>query len=260
MARDTGGTFHYIETPDTIASVFNDELTKMTTVVGRNLQLALAPGPGVTIEPMPGLVVGGDGKVYATIGDLAAGEKRDLMIPIKLAARGDGSTAELVDATLSFDDVVNHSGRLTRDAFVAVKTSKDAVAVRKAVKIDLEVQRVRTTAASAILEAITLPGEPARPRAQALANAAGRARCRRGWIRNAGSSASHSSTRSKKQSRQLVPQDVALPVDSKPGTEPTMSMAMPCSPRSRHGVEAKPTARARTGEQGTVSGRTTEPL
>ena len=156
MARDTGGSFHYIETPDAVAAVFDDELTRMTTVVGRNLQLVLAAGPGVTIEPMPGLVVNGDGKVYATIGDLPAGEKRDLMIPIKLTARGEGSTAELVDATLTFDDVIGNSGRRQRDGFVSVKTSKDAAAVKRAVKIELEVSRVRTAAAGAILEAIAL--------------------------------------------------------------------------------------------------------
>jgi Ca-activated chloride channel family protein len=156
MARDTGGTFHYLDKPEAVATVFDDELTRMSTVVGRNLQLVLEPGPGVTIEPMAGLVLGGDGKVYATIGDLPAGEKRDLMIPIKVAARGEGSTAELVQATLMFDDVIGQSGRKQRDGFVSVKTSKDTVAVKRAVKIDLEVARVRTSAASAILEAITL--------------------------------------------------------------------------------------------------------
>jgi hypothetical protein len=42
------------------------------------------------------------------------------MIPIKVAARGDASTAELVDAALAFDDVVNQAGRLGRAAFVSV--------------------------------------------------------------------------------------------------------------------------------------------
>lgn len=156
MARDTGGTFRYVETPEAVAEVFDSELTKMTTVVGRNLQLVLVPGPGVTIEPMQGLNIAGDGKAYATIGDLASGELRDLMIPIKVSARGDGATAELIDATLSFDDVVNRSGRQQRDGFVTVKAANDPIAVKKAVKIDLEVQRIRAGAASAMLDAIAL--------------------------------------------------------------------------------------------------------
>ena len=154
IARDTGGTFRYVETPEAVASVFDSELSKMTTVVGRNLQLALAPGPGVTIEAMPGLTIGADGKAYATIGDLAAGERRDLMIPIRVAARGDGSIAELVDVALAFDDVINRSGRQQRDGFATAAASDDALAVRQSVKIDLEVQRIRTAAASAVLDAI----------------------------------------------------------------------------------------------------------
>lgn len=156
IARDTGGGFHYIEGPDGVAAVFAGELTRMSTVVGRNLTLELAPGPGVTIQPMPGLVVGGDGRAHATIGDLAAGETRDLMIPVQVFSRDDGSTAELLDVGLSFDDVIAHSGRQRREEFVALKASSDKQAVASAIKLDLEVQRIRMNAASAILEAIAM--------------------------------------------------------------------------------------------------------
>ena len=156
LALDTGGTFTYVEKPEQVADVFDHELAKMTTVVGRNLQLALEPGPGVTILPMPGLVPGSDGKVYATVGDLPAGETRDLMIPVQVAARGDGSTVELVEGTLEFEDVIGRSGHHTRDAYVGLKASSDITKVHAAVVIDLEVARVRTAAAAAILVAMNL--------------------------------------------------------------------------------------------------------
>lgn len=156
IARDTGGGFHYIEKPEAVAEVFASELSRMTTVVGRNLVLELAPGPGVSIQQMPGLVLGVDGRAHATIGDLAAGETRDLMIPVEVFARGEGSTAELLDLQLSFDDMIAHSGRLRREEFVSLKASGDTAAVAAAIKLDLEVQRIRMTAASAILEAIAM--------------------------------------------------------------------------------------------------------
>jgi len=143
LARSTGGSFHYIGKPDEVADVFDGELTKMTTVVARNVQLVVSPGPGVTIEPMSGLSSTGDGRVYTTLGDLPAGESRDLMIPIKVTARAEGATVELVDVALTFDDVVNQSGQQHRDGFVAVKASKDEVALKAAVKIDLERARMR---------------------------------------------------------------------------------------------------------------------
>ena len=156
IARDTGGAFHYIEKPEEVASVFDDELTKMTTVVGRNLQLVIEPGPNVTIQTLPGFTPGADGKLYAVVGDLAAGEVRDLMFPLAVTTRGAGATAEIALATLTFDDVIGKTGRQQRDGFVALKTSNDAAAVKAAVKIGLETSRVRARAAGAILEAITL--------------------------------------------------------------------------------------------------------
>jgi len=172
LARDTGGAFHYLAAADDVGTMFDAELAKMTTSVARNLQLAIEPGPGVTVAAMPGLVAGPDGKLYAAIGDLPAGETRDLMIPITVAARGAGSTAELVQATLTFDDVIGRSGQRTRDAFVAVKTSSDPVKLEEAIAIDLEVARIRATAAAAILQAITLArGGQVQPARQGLVTA-----------------------------------------------------------------------------------------
>jgi Ca-activated chloride channel family protein len=156
IARDTGGEFHYLEKPEEVAAVFDDELTRMTTVVGRNLNLVIEPGPNVTFQTLPGFTLAPDGKLYALVGDLAAGETRDLMFPVAIAARGERSTAEVALATLTFDDVIGHSGKQTRDGFVSLKTSNDTVALEAAVKIGLEVSRVRASAAGATLEAIAL--------------------------------------------------------------------------------------------------------
>ena len=156
LARDTGGSFTYIEKPDQVSKVFDDELAKMTTIVGRNLQLAIQPGPGVTILPGPGLSAAGDGKFYTTIGDLPADESRDIMVPIAVTARGDKSAVELVEGTLSFDDMIGSSGRQTRSAYVGIKASSDAAQVHAAVNPALEVMRVRAAAAAAILEAMDL--------------------------------------------------------------------------------------------------------
>jgi hypothetical protein len=68
--------------------------------------------------------------------------------------------------------MVNPAGRLARAAFVSVKASADAAEVRRSVKIDLEVTRVRTAAAGAILEAIGLARQGQIAQAQARIAAA----------------------------------------------------------------------------------------
>ena len=168
IARDTGGSFHYLDKPDDVAAVFDDELVKMTTVVAHDARLLIEPGPGVAIQPMAGLVAAGEGKFYATVGDLAAGETRDLMIPLRVTARAGGATVEVADATLTFDDVIGGSGAQQREAYVGIKASSDAAAVQASLHVDLELVRVRVAAAGAILEAMSLarsgPGAAARQR------------------------------------------------------------------------------------------------
>lgn len=90
------------------------------------------------------------------LGDLPAGETRDLMIPIRVTTRGEGSIAELAQVTLHFEDVIGKSGVRERGAFVSVKTSRDTKALAGAVKIDLEVARIRSAAAATILQALAL--------------------------------------------------------------------------------------------------------
>jgi Ca-activated chloride channel family protein len=251
LARDTGGAFHYIERPDQVADVFDRELSRMTTVVGGRLNLALAPGPGVLILPMHGIQIQANGKVVMGLGDLAAGETRDLMIPIKVTARGDGATAELMDAQLSFLDVIGKSGQQLRDGFVAVKTSHDPAAVRDAIKIDLEVARVRAMAASATLEAMQLArgGQVEAGRAR-LAQAIAIVRAAATRLRDA--ELGKLATELERVSQQLTKLTVQIvrPVASAGGDAPSPApaTATPDIERDLRSVEAQ--------AHGTASGRT----
>ncbi len=187
IARETGGSFHYLEHADEVAKVFDAELVKMKSSVARNLQLEIEPGPGVVITAMPGLAVGADGKLYALLGDLPAGETRDLMIPIRVTARGEGSIAELAQVTLHFDDVIGKSGVRERGAFVSVKTSRDPKALAGAIKIDLEVARIRSAAAATILQALELARSGQLPAAhQSLAAATTAVKLAAKMYKNAG--------------------------------------------------------------------------
>jgi len=167
IALETGGVFRYIEEPEQVAAVFDHELTRLQQVIGRNLRLGLRPGPGVTLEAVPG-VTNGRGYQSAFLGDLATGEVRDVIIPLSVTARRDGATVELLDIDLMYEDAVDGHGELQRSSFVAARSSSDAAAVAAAVKVDVEVARDRARAAGAILEAIALVrgGNMAMARAQ----------------------------------------------------------------------------------------------
>jgi Ca-activated chloride channel family protein len=171
MAMRTGGVYRFVDKPEAVADVFDHELTRMQTVVGRNLYLQLQPGPGVTIDDEPGLTPSGAAR-YAMLGDLAAGETRDVIVPVHVTGHHDGATVELVDATLTFEDSANGSGTQKRDAFASAKASDDQQAVKNAVRAEIEVARARAVAASAILQAIALARANQVPQATALLDAA----------------------------------------------------------------------------------------
>jgi Ca-activated chloride channel family protein len=155
IALETGGVYRAIDKPEAVADVFDHELTRMQTVVGRNLYLQIQPGPGVTIDDMPGLTPSGPSR-YAMLGDLASGETRDVIVPIHVTGHHDGATVELVDAVLTFEDAAGGSGTQKRDSFSSAKASGDADAVKNAIKAEIELARARAAAASAILQAIAL--------------------------------------------------------------------------------------------------------
>ena len=153
IALQTGGRYHYAGDPDEVAGVFADELFEMREVVGKNLALSLTAGPGVTLDPMPGFAPVGGG-LYASLGDLAAGDVLDVIVPVRIAGHRAGATVELVDARLSFDDATRGGGPLTRAAFASVKADADADAVAASVVVDAARAEARTVAAAAILDAI----------------------------------------------------------------------------------------------------------
>ncbi|MBE7448718.1 MAG: VWA domain-containing protein [Kofleriaceae bacterium] len=164
IARDTGGRYHYLDEPGQVAAVFEDELLQMRQVVGKNLALELVAGPGVTLEPLGGFQPMGKG-LYAVLGDLTAGEIRDVVVPLRVVGRRDGAVVELVDATLTFEDATRGAGGLRRTGFARVRADADPAAVAASVKVAIELARARARAASAILDAI------ARARAADLAGA-----------------------------------------------------------------------------------------
>jgi Ca-activated chloride channel family protein len=154
IATDTGGRYHYLDKPEEVAAVFEDELLKMRQVIGKNLALNLVAGPGVMLEPMGGFQPMGNG-LYAVLGDLTAGEIMDVIVPLKVQGRRDGATVELLDATLTFEDATVGAGQLHRNGFAKVHADGDPVAVAASVKTAIELAKDRARANAAILDAIS---------------------------------------------------------------------------------------------------------
>ena len=166
IAEDTGGEYRYAPDADQVARIFDEEITRMQTIVASNLTVTVRPGPGVVLGDAPWLTAAGTART-AFLGDLAAGETRDVFIPVRLAAHGPGATVEILDADLDLIDVAGGRAE-TRHAFVGAKASADDAAIAAAVVIDLAAGRARADAAGVILQAIGLARQGAFDRAEKM--------------------------------------------------------------------------------------------
>ena len=108
-----------------------DEVLQLRRVVALNAQLVLTPGPGVALSAVLGQAPIQSGRVtQLPIGELAQGETREFFVELSLGSHVDGSSVELADALLVFDDAVAGAGRQERRAFAGVKATRDLSAVQ----------------------------------------------------------------------------------------------------------------------------------
>jgi Ca-activated chloride channel homolog len=166
IAKDTGGVYRYAPDGTEIATVFKKELLRIQTLVARNMTLRIGPGPGIEPDPAPWLQVSGRDR-WVSLGDLAAGEVRDVIVPLSVPAHHTGLTIELLDADLSFTDALAGAAE-TRSKFVGIKASSDAAEVTASIKTDLVKSQARLEAAGSILQAINLARSGAIDQAKAI--------------------------------------------------------------------------------------------
>ena len=168
LSQRSGGRYHYVEDSREVREVFARELLQMRRVVARNLALTMQPGPGVEILGVlghsPTAAVRG---VQVSLGELADDESRELVLRLRTSPHRDGARAELLDLTLSFEDVAAGAGYLTRDAFISVGVGEELGEPEVAAAFAVEVAGEQAHASAAILEvtAIAASGQYA----QALA-------------------------------------------------------------------------------------------
>jgi Ca-activated chloride channel homolog len=151
IAQGAGGRFHFIRESAQVASVMRDEVLQLRRVVARNAHLVLTPGPGVTLAAVLGQAPIQSGRAtQLAIGELAQGETRDFFVELSLAAHVDGSTVELADALLVFDDAAAGAGRQERRGFAGVKATRDLSAVQGSADPEIVrgLERARASAAT----------------------------------------------------------------------------------------------------------------
>ena len=169
VAQRSGGQFHYLRESSEVPQMFREEIARLHRAAGRNLVLTLTPGPGIKITGVPGQpAMAQSGPVSFTMGDLAEGEERDLVIRLSAQGRRAGAPVELLDAVLAFDDAVAGAGRLERRTFFSAHATGDSRELESGRNLDVEKSAARAQAAATVLQVIAIARAGDLPRARIL--------------------------------------------------------------------------------------------
>lgn len=153
VAQQTGGTFHFVDDPGHVASVFERELLGMERLVARRAHVEITPGPGVVVNEVIGLPSTADARdVHVELGDMSEGQIRDVMVRVTVSGKRDGGKIELVDAIVRYEHPAGP--QLKTNEFLAIKASADKNAVTEARSPEIEHQGMRARVANNIVQAI----------------------------------------------------------------------------------------------------------
>jgi len=104
MAEAGSGNFYYIQSPDQIPGIFQQELSGLLSTVAQNLTVRVKPGQGATISGVLGYpFTAGDG-VTINLPDIYSGETKIILIELVISPQQEGSR-NLLNLEVDYADV-----------------------------------------------------------------------------------------------------------------------------------------------------------
>ena len=156
LATRSGGRFHFVENPDEVAEMFEQEILHIDRLVALSSAIVLSAGPGVTITEVVGhqVLPEGSRQTSVSLGDLAEQESKDIVVRLQVGEHRDGATVELLDARLAYADAVVGAGRQERDAFLAVEATSDEAEQQAGLDQETELVVARAITAAVTLQVV----------------------------------------------------------------------------------------------------------
>ena len=125
MAEAGSGNFYYIQSPDQIPGIFQQELSGLLRTVAQNLTVRVKPGQEVAISGVLGYpFTAGDG-VTINLPDIYSGETKIILIKLVISPQEEGST-NLLKLELDYADVRKNLALVHLEASLDANFSSDA--------------------------------------------------------------------------------------------------------------------------------------
>ncbi|NLI12633.1 MAG: VWA domain-containing protein, partial [Peptococcaceae bacterium] len=116
MAEAGGGNFYYIQSPDQVPGIFEQELSGLLNTIAQNLTIKLKPTAGIQLSGVLGYPFSVEDGVLINLPDIYSGETKIVLLELQVSPLKEG-THRLIDFELEYADVRQNL------AFVNLKAS-----------------------------------------------------------------------------------------------------------------------------------------
>ncbi|ABO50756.1 von Willebrand factor, type A [Desulforamulus reducens MI-1] len=124
MVEAGGGNFYYIEKPDQIPGIFEQELTGLLSIVAQNLSVKVKPGQGVSITGVLGYPFSSEEGVTVNLPDIYSGESKLLLLELLISPLTEGNH-KLISVELDYADVRKSLALVNLKAELSINASAE---------------------------------------------------------------------------------------------------------------------------------------
>ena len=150
IAEQTNGRHYFVQTPEALASIFEQELAGLERAVAREAQVELELAPGVELVDAGGRAFSRNGaRVSVPLGSFSAGEERSVLARVRVSGTGPGEQP-IATARVRYDDLTTGSFAEVGGSLAAVVTSDGS---RSPLDPTVEERVQRATSVAALNEA-----------------------------------------------------------------------------------------------------------
>lgn len=155
MAIEGSGNYHFIESSQTIAGIFENELKGLASTIARNTSLAITLADGVELSKLFGFSHTQSGpKILVPLAEFYSEQNKGVLLKLNVPSIKTGEFP-IVDIDLSYDDVISEKPTHSHVSLKAVGTD-DPKLVEKHTDVDVIARVQQVDIAEAMKEAMHL--------------------------------------------------------------------------------------------------------
>ena len=160
MANEGAGNYYFVDSADSIASSFDQEITGLTSSVARNTALIIKLAPGVELSDLYGFPYHRQGdELRIPLSEFFSEQSKDVLMKLTVPAALVGQARPILDVQLSYTDLVQSEKLAHQSVSLHGVTTADAAQVEEHVNADVIARVQQIEVAQSMKSAMDLFGE-----------------------------------------------------------------------------------------------------